>query len=364
MTRLEGGLAAVVIQDLAKQIKESAEQDLDQKIRNAASRVLGIDLDLVPARLITALSRGGTSKASRQRAADAIDLVRGRSASSSQGESSLSENVDAQLAIDEILEATEDDRRETHALRTQASFIRGVCRPLYAAWMDDIKVSEANDLLPREYLERKQEEMINFPIQTQNDLTNWVGEMFERFERLADVKQESGGSQGLVNKSAVRTYRNAWIGFASANMSRIWDEMIHRDERGVTTKQERDERFHRQRDSLNYSLKNLIVSSDMKPSRDVREPAATKQTPTTVTITLEELGNEPFKLKKSWPSIKVANQELVSWLDDAQKILGEMKVDIAKLEVTGTSGTDEFSLQEVPVTGIYGLFTRYLTTKG
>jgi hypothetical protein len=188
--------------------------------------------------------------------------------------------------------------------------------------------------------------------------------MFERFERLADVKQESGGSQGLVNKSAVRTYRNAWIGFASANMSRIWDEMIHRDERGVTTKQERDERFHRQRDSLNYSLKNLIVSSDMKPSRDVREPAATKQTPTTVTITLEELGNEPFKLKKSWPSIKVANQELVSWLDDAQKILGEMKVDIAKLEVTGTSGTDEFSLQEVPVTGIYGLFTRYLTTKG
>jgi hypothetical protein len=358
MTKLEGGLAAVVIQDLAKQFKETAELNLDQSIRSAASRALQIEPALVPDRLVTSLSRGGTSKASRQRAVDAIDLVRGRASSSSRVDNSSSDSIDANLLIDEILEATEFDRRDTHALRTQASFIRGVCRPLYSAWMDDIEASEARGLLPRGHLENKQEEMIAFSIDASTALMDWVNAMFERFERLADVKQESGGSQGLVNRSAVRTYRNAWIGFASQNLSTIWDEMLRRDEAKLTLKPERDERFHRRRILPKYSSRGLSMDS----SQDLyQQPPAPSQN---VTITLTMLGSEPLKLKKDWSSINLANKELSSWLKDAQTILGDGQVDLAKIEVTSPSGTEEFSLQEVPVTGIYGLFNRYLSTKG
>ena len=138
MSNLEGGLAAVVIQDLAREIKESSEAQLDQTILDTASRVLDIHPEAVPARLITSLSRGGTSAASRQRAKDAIALVVGRSLSSNSSDSSLNESIDFDYVIDQILRDTDDDRRETHALRTQASFIRGVCRPMYTAWIDDI----------------------------------------------------------------------------------------------------------------------------------------------------------------------------------------------------------------------------------
>jgi hypothetical protein len=358
MSRIEGGLAAVVIQDLARELKESSEADLDLTIRSAASRVLDIDPESVPPRLITSLARGGTSKASRQRAKDAIALVVGRSLSSESSENSINESIDFEQVIDQILRDTEDDRRETHALRTQASFIRGVCRPMYTSWIDDIDATDARDLLPREYLERKQDEMINFPISSDRELSDWVNEMFERFERLADVKQESGGAQGLVNRSAVRTYRNAWIGFASRNLSSIWEEMLRRAEHGITDKAVRDEKFHRSRDLPRYSMKYL--RSDFGLEIEKLEPPKAS---TSVTVTLEERGTSPVTLKKSWTSIKTARKEIEAWLTDAKSILGDIRVDLAKVEVMDTSGNDEFALEEVPITGIAGLFTRYLDTK-
>jgi hypothetical protein len=358
MSRLEGGLAAVVIQDLAREIKESSEADLDQTIRSAASRVLDINPESVPPRLITALSRGGTSKASRQRAKDAIALVVGRSLSSDSSDSSLNESIDFNQVIDQILSRTEDERRETHALRTQASFIRGVCRPMYTSWIDDIDSTDARDLLPREYLERKQDEMINFPIASDRELSDWVNEMFERFERLADIKQESGGAQGLVNRSAVRTYRNAWIGFASRNLSSIWEEMLRRSERGITPKDERDERFHRSRDLPKYSIKLLQSVAALEIERP--DPPVPN---TSVSVALEEHGTSPVTLKKSWTSINSARKEIEAWLIDAKSILGDIRIDLARVVVTGASGNDEFALEEVPITGISELFMRYLETK-
>jgi hypothetical protein len=255
MSKLEGGLAAVVIQDLAREIKESSEAELDQTIRDTASRVLDIHPEALPARLITSLSRGGSSAGFTTASQRCYCASCGQILSSNSSDSSLNESIDFDFVIDQILRDTDDDRRETHSLRTQASFIRGVCRPMYTAWIDDIDATDARELLPREYLERKQDEMINFPIATDRELSDWVNEMFERFERLADVKQESGGAQGLVNRSAVRTYRNAWIGFASRNLSSIWEEMQRRAERGITPKAERDERFYRSRHLPKYSMK-------------------------------------------------------------------------------------------------------------
>ena len=358
MSRLEGGLAAVVIQDLAREIKETSEAELEKRIRYTASRVLDIDPEAVPARLITSLSRGGTSAASRQRAIDAIALVIGRSISSNSSDSSLTDSLDLDFVVDRILQETEDDRRETHSLRTQASFIRGVCRPMYTSWIDDIDATQARDLIPREHLERKQEEMINFPISTDRELGDWINEMFERFERLADVKQESGGALGLVNRSAVRTYRNAWIGFSSRNFSSIWEEMQRRAERGITPKAERDERFYRPRHLpkylVNFSRNNLDLGNE-KPNH--------LEAKTSVTITIEDRGTSPVKLKKSWNSISAAHEELGAWLNDARSILGDIRVDVAKVIVTDASGTDEFALEEASITSLSDLFVRYLNTK-
>jgi hypothetical protein len=229
---------------------------------------------------------------------------------------------------------------------------------MYTSWIDDIDSTDARDLLPREYLERKQDEMINFPIASDRELSDWVNEMFERFERLADIKQESGGVQGLVNRSAVRTYRNAWIGFASRNLSSIWEEMLRRSERGITPKDERDERFHRSRDLPKYSIKLLQSVAALEIERP--DPPVPN---TSVSVALEEHGTSPVTLKKSWTSINSARKEIEAWLIDAKSILGDIRVDLAKVVVTDASGNDEFALEEVPITGISELFTRYLDTK-
>jgi len=156
MQELDGGLAAVVIQDFAKEIKESAEADLDQRLRETACRALRMDPDMVPGRLITSLSRGAVSSASRERAKDSIAMVLGKSLNSNDLDISFTDSFDADQIINVILDETESQRRDTHALRTQASFIRSVCRPLYTSWMDEIQATDESGLLPREYLERKQ----------------------------------------------------------------------------------------------------------------------------------------------------------------------------------------------------------------
>ena len=358
MQELEGGLAAVVIQDFAREIKESAEAELDARIRQAACRALRMDPDLVPGRLVTSLSRGAVSTASRNRARDSIAMVLGKSLNSNDLDISFTENFDADQIINEILDDTEMRRRDTHALRTQASFIRGVCRPLYTSWIDEIESSDESGLLPREYLERKQHELINFPINSESDLRDWLGEMFDRFENLADVKKVTARSQGRINSSAVRTYRNAWITFTSRNFSDIWQEMLRRAENGTTPKSVRDERFHRPRELP----KNLVRMMKSMPDMDMISPEPiTKES--VVTATLEEKGTNQVKLTKSWTSAKVARSEIQAWLNDAKEILGTNRIDVAKLEVSSNSGDDQFLLEEADLTSISLMFLRYLEAK-
>lgn len=358
MQELEGGLAAVVIQDFAREIKESAETDLDQSLRESACRALRIDSDMVPGRLITSLSRGAVSTASRERARDSIAMVLGKSLSSSELDMIFTENFDADQIINEILDETEMQRRDTHALRTQASFIRGVCRPLYTSWIDEIESSDESGLLPREYLERKQNEMINYPINSESDLRDWISEMFDRFDNLSDVKKVTARSQGRINSSAVRTYRNAWMTFTSRNFSDIWQEMLRRVETGTTPKDVRDERFHRPRELP----KNLIQMMKEMPSSDGLHPdAPPKASP--VTATLEEKGANQVKLTKSWNSAKVARREIQAWLNEAEAILGSKRIDVAKLEVSSSSGEDQFLLEEADLSSISLMFLRYLEAK-
>jgi hypothetical protein len=134
--------------------------------------------------------------------------------------------------------------------------------------------------------------------------------------------------------------------------------MLRRAEHGITDKAIRDEKFHRSRDLPRYSMKYL--RSDFGLEIEKLEPPKAS---TSVTVTLEERGTSPVTLKKSWTSIKTARKEIEAWLNDAKSILGDIRVDLAKVEVMDTSGNDEFALEEVPITGIAGLFTRYLDTK-
>jgi hypothetical protein len=359
MQELEGGLAAVVIQDFATEIKESAEAQLDSRIREAACRALRVDPDSVPNRLVTSLSRGAVSTASRERARDSIAMTLGKSLSSSDLDIGFSESFDADQIIAQILGETEMERRDTHALRTQASFIRGVCRPLYTSWIDEIESTDDSGLLPREYLERKQNEMINYPINSESDLRDWLGEMFDRFANLADVKKVAARSQGRINTSAVRTYRNAWITFTSRNFSDIWQEMLRRAENGTTPKDVRDERFHRPREVP----KNLVrIMKKEMPSADFLY-ADTPPKASPVTATLEEKGANQVKLTKSWTSAKVARREIQAWLNDAKEILGTNRIDVAKLEVSSSSGEDQFLLEEADLASISLMFLRYLEAK-
>ena len=358
MQELEGGLAAVVIQDFAREIKESAEAQLDARIREAACRALRVDPDSVPNRLVTSLSRGAVSTASRERARDSIAMTLGKSLSSSDLDIGFSESFDADQIISQILGETEMERRDTHALRTQASFIRGVCRPLYTSWIDDIESTDDSGLLPREYLERKQNELINYPINSESDLRDWLGEMFDRFANLADVKKVTARSQGRINTSAVRTYRNAWITFTSRNFSDIWQEMLRRAENGTTPKDVRDERFHRPREMP----KNLVRILGSRADKDtLHHDVPPKASP--VTATLEEKGANQVKLTKSWTSAKVARREIQAWLNDAKEILGTNRIDVAKLEVSSSSGDDQFLLEEADLSSISLMFLRYLEAK-
>ena len=358
MQELEGGLAAVVIQDFAREIKESAEAQLDSRIREAACRALRIDPDSVPNRLVTSLSRGAVSTASRERARDSIAMTLGKSLSSSDLDIGFSESFDADQIIAQILGETEMERRDTHALRTQASFIRGVCRPLYTSWIDEIESTDDSGLLPRDYLERKQNEMINYPIKSESDLRDWLGEMFDRFANLADVKKVTARSQGRINTSAVRTYRNAWITFTSRNFSDIWQEMLRQAENGTTPKDVRDERFHRPREVP----KNLVRIMGSRTEKDLFLPdVPPKASP--VTATLEEKGANQVKLTKSWTSAKVARREIQAWLNDAKEILGTNRIDVAKLEVSSSSGDDQFLLEEADLASISLMFLRYLEAK-
>ena len=357
MQELEGGLAAVVIQDFAGEIKESAEADLDQRLRETACRALRIDPDMVPGRLITSLSRGAVSTASQERARDSIAMVLGKSLNSNDLDISFTDSFDADQIINEILDETESQRRDTHALRTQASFIRSVCRPLYTSWMDEIQANDESGLLPREYLERKQNQMINFPINSENDLHNWIGEMFDRFDNLSDVKKVTARSQGRINSSAVRTYRNAWMTFTTRNFDAIWREMQHRAETGTTPKNVRDEKFHRPRQlSKNFvQVLGSRVLMEMEPDKPAK--------PSPVTATILENGTSPIKLTKSWTSAKVARREIQAWLSDAEAILGSKRIDVAKLEVSNDSGQDQFLLEEADLSSISLMFLRYLEAK-
>ncbi len=356
MQELDGGLAAVVIQDFAKEIKESAEADLDQRLRETACRALRIDPSMVPGRLITSLSRGAASTASRERAKDSIAMVLGKSLNSSDLDISFTDSFDADHIINEILDETESQRRDTHALRTQASFIRSVCRPLYTSWIDEIESSDESGLLPREYLERKQQEMIDFPINSESDLRDWLGYMFDRFDNLSDVKKVSSRSQGRINSSAVRTYRNAWMTFTTRNFDSIWREMQRRAENGVTPKNVRDERFKRPRE-----LSRTIVRMASSEGIDLHPEKPPKIT--SVTATLLENGPSPIKLTKSWTSAKFARNEIQAWLADADAILGKNRIDVARLDVTGTSGHDQFLLEEAELPSISLMFIRYLDAK-
>jgi hypothetical protein len=357
MQELEGGLAAVVIQDFAREIKELAEADLDQRLRETACRALRIDPDMVPGRLITSLSRGAVSSASQERARDSIAMVLGKSLNSNSIDSNFAENIDTDQIINEILNETEMQRRDTHALRTQASFIRGVCRPLYTSWMDEIQATDESGLLPREYLERKQQEMINYPINSEEDLHNWIGEMFDRFDNLSDVKKVTARSQGRINSSAVRTYRNAWMTFTTRNFDAIWREMQHRAETGITPKNVRDERFRRPRLIPMNRVRDLGSPSIMAMEPD--RPAK----PSPVTATILENGKSPIKLTKSWTSASVARREIQAWLSDAEAILGSKRIDVAKLEVSNDSGQDQFLLEEADLSSISLMFLRYLEAK-
>lgn len=357
MQKLEGGLAAVVIQDFAKEIKKSAEIELDSRIREAACRALRVDSESVPNRLVTSLSRGAVSTASRERAMDSIAMTLGKSLSSSDLDIGFSESFDADQIIAQILGETEMERRDTHALRTQASFIRGVCRPLYTSWIDEIESTDDSGLLPREYLERKQNEMINYPINSESDLRDWLGEMFDRFANLADVKKVTARSQGRINTSAVRTYRNAWFTFTSRNFSDIWQEMLRRAENGATPKDVRDERFHRPRELPKNLFRMMGGPTLMDMSPEPKPKAAL------VTATLEEKGASPVKLTKSWTSAKVARSEIQGWLNDAQTILGKNRIDFAKLEVSSDSGQDQFLLEEADLASVSLMFLRYLEAK-
>jgi hypothetical protein len=69
------------------------------------------------------------------------------------------------------------------------------------------------------------------------------------------------------------------------------------------------------------------------------------------------------KLTKSWNSAKVARREIQAWLSEAEAILGSKRIAVAKLEVSSSSGEDQFLLEEADLSSISLMFLRYLEAK-
>lgn len=313
MTSLDGGLAAVAIQDLATQHKRAGEDRLAKAIRENARLLLNLPDEMIDGPeinpIITALSRAGSSQSSQERAAQVLVKLRYEAMKSSDEMHAWNfaprdayEGLfpDA-MAINKLFLLTQTERTKAHQLRTGLSYLKGVCRPLYTSWIE--QVTSLEGMPSEDYFAEQQERLINYQIEHPGDLRMWFDNMYQWFERASIARSDSPSEEktrtkfGLVSKNALRHYDRVWRDFTDKYSSAIWRLMQEYAELDSPSKRERDFKFHRPL-KLGLDMKVFKNSNSQLSDSSVARPL-TRQLASDSNNLASELIEEVTLLQKS-----------------------------------------------------------------
>jgi len=425
MNQINGGLAAYQVLELAKQIKAAKEDELRNELRRVIHEKLGCPTEVgVPERLVNALMRSAKLNAdtwsrieeAAQSLAREIALItlerqqpRPDWVTSMLAESAkdFHDKTDRTAQFDLILrdvaesEIISELRSAAQATRNQSSFLSGVCRLMTQRWIDE--VADLGRHLGRRMLENKQEHFITFPIESTTDLARWAELLFDYFNTIAESSDDVKGHRSkLVSPSAVRTYKNAWDNFVKRNGHQIFDQMLqslhtnsptrkelekhfYGSERGASTKDVRlnlRDTMQEEPESRRHFLQALTAlepttyaasrGAEMAPTAG-DSPAveqsrlhnifAKRLNPNSVTISIDFRDSDAQlqSMSMSWPTLDEAIAHLTEWFYTRQSLIGNVVIELARIEVAHEGNTEKHELVQKTLNNIEEFFYKVIT---
>jgi len=423
MNQMLGSLAAQIIESLAKEEKDLVESRYKAVIEPAIRRELECPGSVpLPPRLVNGFMRSlNLSQDATKRIIDSLKLVAFAMANQSRDSGSQLPSWVDQLASDDLSlaefhddsdratravrlvmdnihkqKAVGDIRREANKQRSQASFIRGVCRTLDSTWLQ--KVTQDADQATRELLDRQRVALLQFPIGSADDLLRWSRDAFSHFVNLSDVGNRSSAEKSLaVSNKVFSNYEKAWESFCTSHAERILQQMEHQG-------QESDSALVAKLDS---ALILRQMASPEASNRDPREelvsywsefnqrvaqsaaslaPSAANEAPVgvstypssptartetqdghaqsdvlTILVKFRDPSGRPRSIFRSWQSVDDTIAELSEWYYTCETLIGNTILDLVRIEMYLDNTTQRFELEDVSLPKIELFFYQHIT---
>jgi hypothetical protein len=269
MGAMNGGLAALIVKEMAKEQKETSESKLREMVGNALRLKLDCPSSVaIPDRLVNGFMRATNLNPEatnrilqglRLLAVDMADSVRTSNAalpawiveihneSFSPEDSNASSEATVISIVNSIhgLSEVKSARRAANAMRSQNSFIRSVCRVMYTAWIDE--VAPGDESISREWLDAEQDALINFEVSSIDDLQHWAIDVFRHFAALALELERlpSHSVKRMASFKVIVTYERAWTDFVNTQADSIFARMEDQIKLNIPTPEQLLRLFHR-----------------------------------------------------------------------------------------------------------------------
>lgn len=396
-----GAFVAAYIQQEAEVLKRGSEDWLKRLVRSQLARELQIDPERIPDDAIRPFKRIRRLVHEDEGFSRANDVIGTLMEQNAQGQKPSP--YDVELIVKKVFKKNESNLADAHQCRLQSSFIRAVCRPLYLAWLMDVFGLDSADEANARFDKRRT--LLQVQFESPEQLRQWAEELFDFFENVnrqasIEAKRFSIDSdlgkpkptkvRGVVSESSVRLYRRTWHELVESPWEELWhsskqsaasdvistaiekemdfESLPFDSKRGVTrfarSTSDWDKRaiarsmgLSNFEQSLQPSINRLNdVAATVSPADSAKKSAGDSGK---VRIEIIEEGSNGFTIPMEWDSIQEALREVVSSLKPIAHIVGNGRVDRAKISV-GPLKSDKFEISETTIDTVSTLFYNFL----
>lgn len=223
-----GAFAAEIIEKLAKDASDQAEDRLRVSMTLLLSERLHLPAEELPSSLVNLLIQPVSSRQERV-LAETLQLLGGRSP--------ILANSSALVFADEIADLSKAVRQSFRHKRNQASYIKTVIRPLHSLWLKRWRLERED--FDFQSVAGRSERLNAALIVNAVDLDQWSRAVLDFFHDTAvepeGSRESSKKPRGTVSEAGFRAYRQAWLLFISDNTHTILHE-LHNDPKNLSSR--------------------------------------------------------------------------------------------------------------------------------
>ena len=223
-----GAFAAEIIEKLAKDASDQAEDRLRESMTTLLSERLHIPSEELPSSLVNLLMQPVSARQERV-LVDTLQMLGGRSP--------ILANTSALVFADEIADLSKAVRQSFRQKRNQASYIKTVLRPLHSLWLKRWRLERED--FDFQSVAGRSERLNAAYIANAVDLDQWARAVLDFFHDTAvepeGTREMSKKPRGTVSEAGFRAYRQAWLTFIGENTHLILNE-LHNDPKNLSSR--------------------------------------------------------------------------------------------------------------------------------